>query len=348
MKPKRRPRLSLTLWFTVLLFVENLIAVGISSASVSLIISFVGESIVIAPEIMVLIFSLVLGTVLALVSNKLFLAPMRKLNDKMGQVAKGDFTVRVEQRTRVKEIANIYKNFNTMVSELASLETIQSDFVANVSHEFKTPLSAIEGYSMLLQGTKGVTKDQERYIDKILFNTKRLSDLVGNILLLAKLDNQTIKAKNKTYRLDEQIRQSIMLYEIAWTNKNLSLDVDLEAVQFTGTEDLMFHVWNNLLGNAIKFSPDNVPLEITLKKNGEKIIFTIMDNGPGINEKAINHVFDKFYQGDSAHKEEGSGLGLSLVARIVSINGGKVSVENRESGGAIFTVELLRNGKVQE
>ena len=340
MKNKRRPRLSLTLWFTVLLFVENLLAVGISTASVSIISSIAGESFEIAPELLVFLFSLVLGTVLALLSNKFFLAPMRRINDKMGLVAKGDFTVRLEDKTRIKEIDNIYKNFNTMVNDLGSLETIQSDFVSNVSHEFKTPLSAIEGYSMLLQGTGSVNDEQELYINKILFNVKRLSSLVGNILLLAKLDNQSIQANKKTFWLDEQIRQSIMLFEMAWTDKNLDLDVELDNVQYYGTEELTIHIWNNLIGNAIKFSPKDAKLSISLKKTNGKIIFKVADCGQGIDDNAMKHIFDKFYQGDSAHKEEGNGLGLSLVSRIVAINGGTVCAKNREEGGAEFTVEL--------
>lgn len=340
MKNTRRPRLSLTLWFTVLLFVENLLAVGISTASVSIISSIAGESFEIAPELLVFLFSLVLGTILALLSNKFFLAPMRRINDKMALVAKGDFTVRLEEKTRIKEIDNIYKNFNTMVNDLGSLETIQSDFVSNVSHEFKTPLSAIEGYSMLLQGADNVSEEQELYVNKILFNVKRLSSLVGNILLLAKLDNQSIQANKKTFWLDEQIRQSIMLFEMAWTDKNLDLDVELDNVQYYGTEELTIHIWNNLIGNAIKFSPNDAKLSILLKKINDKIIFKVADCGQGISDDAMKHIFDKFYQGDSAHKEEGSGLGLSLVLRIVAINDGSVYAKNREEGGAEFTVEL--------
>jgi signal transduction histidine kinase len=269
--------------------------------------------------------------------------PLRKLHLKMRQVSKGDFTAVMEDKSRIKEIDNIYKNFNLMVKELGALETIQSDFVSNVSHEFKTPLSAIQGYSMLLQGSKDISKEQEEYIEKILFNTERLSDLVGNILLLAKLDNQKIQTKATTFRVDEQIRQAILLQEIAWTKKNIYLDVELDSAEFFGTKELLFHVWNNIISNAIKFSPNNGKVMICLTKTQESLIFTVTDNGIGLSEEVLGHMYDKFFQGDGVHKSDGNGLGLSLAKRIVDMCGGKIFAENLEIGGCEFTVTLPYN-----
>ena len=338
MKKKSRPRLSMSLWFTALLFIENIAAVGIATASVSIINSAVPEGIKISPELLVFLFSLVIGVSLSLLSNKLFLMPLRRLHVKMRQVSKGDFTAVIDYKSRIKEIDNIYKNFNLMVKELGKLETIQSDFVSNVSHEFKTPISAIEGYSMLLQGAGGISEEQELYIQKILFNTQRLSTLVGNILLLAKLDNQNIQARRNKFRMDEQIRQAILLNEIAWSKKNIYLDVELDYAEFFGTEDLLLHVWSNLISNAVKFSPDGETVMICLTKTDKSLIFSIADRGIGLNDDVLEHMFDKFYQGDSAHKSEGNGLGLALVQRIVKMNNGKISAENLSGGGCEFMV----------
>ncbi len=330
--------IGLTFWYSLILFIENLIAVGISAASVTALKVF-GWDLMIAPEFLMLIFSVFLGCVLSFLTIKIFLRPLRELSAKMTLVSKGDFNLRLEGKTRVREIDNIWSSFNTMVEELGTIDTIQSDFISNVSHEFKTPISAIEGYSMLLQGC--TDKDmQSKYVDKILFNTKRLSNLVSSVLLLAKLDNQKIQPKFNMFRLDEQIRQSILSLEIAWTEKDIELDVNLEDIQFSGTEELLMHVWTNLLANAIKFSPKNGEIKISLIKQGKGVKFSISDNGPGINEENIENVFNKFYQGNTDHKGEGSGLGLSLAKQIVLINNGKIRVKNNINGGCTFEVEF--------
>lgn len=290
--------------------------------------------------IVLVITSTVVGTALTSLWSRYFLDPVKKLVAAMERIADGDFSVRLEDSSSAKEILEIYTGFNMMAHELQAVETLQSDFVSNVSHEFKTPINAIEGYATLLQGVEGASPEQSRYIDKILFNTRRLSQLVGNILLLSKVDNQTIQAKPTSFRLDEQIRQSIVLLEPEWEKKDIEFDVDLESMEYTGYENLLMHVWNNLIGNAIKFDPEGGFVGIGLKRQGNKAVFTIDDSGPGIPEEARKHVFNKFYQTDSSHKSEGSGLGLALVKQIVALSGGTVSTENRPEGGCRFTVEL--------
>ena len=178
------------------------------------------------------------------------------------------------------------------------------------------------------------------YVEKILFNTRRLSELVGNILLLSKVDNQTFPSKNARYRLDEQIRKTIVLLEPNWSAKEIDFDVDLAEVEYTGNESLMLHVWSNLIGNAIKFDPYGGMIRMRLASADGQIIYTIEDNGPGIDEEAQKHIFDKFYQSDSSHKEEGNGLGLALVKRILDNCGGNIVVENLPIAGCRFTVTL--------
>ena len=180
---------------------------------------------------------------------------------------------------------------------------------------------------------------QEKYIGKILSNTHRLSNLVGNILLLSKVDNQAIPTKPSTYRLDEQIRQAILQLEPEWEKKEIELDVELERSEYTGNEVLLMHVCNNLIGNAIKFDPQGGMVRIRLWKNDERILCTVEDNGPGIKPGDEAHIFDRFFQSDSSHKEEGNGLGLALVKQIVKAEGGQVTVANMEKG-CRFTIQL--------
>ena len=288
----------------------------------------------------VVIFAAIFGGVLTMILSKWIFHPITRLGRAMRQVAKGDFSVRLKDKHRLREIEEIYRNFNLMTQELGATEILQMDFVSNVSHEFKTPINAIEGYATLLHGaSEGVTEEQREYVEKILANTRRLSKLTSNILLLSKVDNQAILEKNR-FRLDEQIRQSILQLEPQWEAKELELEPELESLEIFGAENLLVHVWDNLIGNAVKFSPARGTLRITLEKRGGWAVFAVEDEGPGIAEGAQAHIFDKFYQQDSSHKEEGNGLGLALVRQIVELSGGTVRCENREEGGCRFTVTL--------
>ena len=283
---------------------------------------------------------LLIGILVTSQLSKFFFNPIKKLRTAMDKVADGDFSVRLEEKSSSKEIMEIYTGFNLMAHELSSTEILQTDFVSNVSHEFKTPINAIEGYSTLLQDADNLDEDQREYVDKILFNTKRLSSLVGSILLLSKLENQQIPSHQVEYRLDEQIRQSVVALEPAWEQKDIEFDVELDRVSYLGNEPMMRHVWDNLISNAIKFSPNGGAVKIHLVKKLKKLIFTVEDQGPGLSEEAQKHIFDKFYQADASHKQEGNGLGLALVKRILTIEKGQITAENCRSGGCRFTVIL--------
>ncbi|MDD6284523.1 MAG: HAMP domain-containing sensor histidine kinase [Firmicutes bacterium] len=284
--------------------------------------------------------SLLIGILVTGFMSKWFFDPIKKLTKAMEQVADGDFSVRLETKSSSKEIKEIYSGFNLMANELSKTEILQSDFVSNVSHEFKTPINAIEGYSTLLQDNDNLSGEQRQYVDKILFNTRRLSTLLGSILLLSKIENQSIPVNQVKYRLDEQIRQSIVALEPAWSKKEIEFDVEMDRVEYTGNEQMMHHVWDNLIGNAIKFNPECGMVRIRLNEQSGRVTFTVEDSGPGISEEAKRHIFDKFYQADSSHKEEGNGLGLALVKKILSVSGGEISVENISGGGCRFTVIL--------
>lgn len=293
------------------------------------------------PVLIFAIISLVIGSILTSFLSRMFFEPIRELGRAMSKVAAGDFEVQMEVKpTTSREIRDIYHGFNMMTQELRNTEILQTSFVSNVSHEFKTPINAIEGYSMLLQGSEDLSDQQQAYVEKIIFNTQRLSTLAGNILLLSKIENQSISTNQSRFRLDEQIRQSILSQEAAWAPKDLEFDVELERIAYYGSENLLYHVWDNLIGNAVKFSPTAGLIRIRLYPLGESIHFLIEDEGPGIQPEALRHIFDKFYQADSSHKEEGNGLGLALVKRILSIEGGTADAQNLLDGGCAFHVTL--------
>ena len=286
-----------------------------------------------------MIFNTLIAGLITSFINARLLEPITRLSKAMKEVSQGDFEQHLETNSRIAEVGESYQSFNVMTKELRATEVLQMDFVSNVSHEFKTPINAIEGYTMLLQGEE-LSQEQEEYVEKILFNTQRLSGLVGNILLLSKLENQNIPMKKTEYRLDEQIRQAFLSLETKWTEKEIGFQVELEEVKYTGNEGLFMHIWMNLLDNAIKFSPAKGTIMMFLKQEKDSVMFILEDEGPGIEDDVKTRIFDKFYQADGSHKAEGNGLGLALVKRIVDSAGGTIKAENREYGGCRFVVEL--------
>ena len=333
---------SLRIWLTLLVSGEVVVSILLALG-----LFFLLQDVIPMENVWLLLLDLTIvclavGSVVTLIVSKYIFAPIKKLGSAMERIADGDFSVRLEEKSSAKEIMEVYTGFNMMAQELSVTEILQTDFVSNVSHEFKTPINAIEGYSMLLQDGENLSAEQQTYIEKIVFNTRRLSSLVGSILLLSKLENQQIPTGKTKFRLDEQIRQSIVALEPVWEKKDLEFDVELKRVELVGNEPMLRHVWDNLIGNAIKFSPQGGVVTILLERNNGLLQFSITDQGPGISEQAQKHIFDKFYQGDSSHKEEGNGLGLALVKRILAFEDGTIHVENGSEGGAKFVVTLQK------
>ena len=339
-RQEQRNRFSLRTRLTALVTLEMLVCVLVAYGLDLLLNKVLPIQYEIPLEVELIGTCLLVGILVTSQLSKFFFNPIKKLRGAMDKVAEGEFSVRLEEKSSSKEIMEIYTGFNLMAHELSSMEILQTDFVSNVSHEFKTPINAIEGYSTLLQDADNLDQAQREYIDKILFNTQRLSSLVGSILLLSKLENQQIPSHRVEYRLDEQIRQSVVALESAWVQKDIELDVELDRVSYLGNEPMMRHVWDNLISNAIKFSPHGGTVKLLLVKKARKLIFTIEDQGPGLSEEAQKHIFDKFYQADASHKQEGNGLGLALAKRILTIEKGQITAENIPEGGCRFTVIL--------
>lgn len=337
---KEKIKFSLRTRMTVLVGIVVLFSILISFGISKLLEWLLPTSTSIPLLIQLNIFSLVIAILATHFLSKMFFDPIKELRLGMQKIADGKFDTRLETKSNSEEIQELFAGFNMMAGELGATEILQTDFVSNVSHEFKTPINAIEGYTMLLQSTDNIDETENEYIEKILFNTRRLSSLVSNILLLSKLENQSIQTHREKYALDEQIREDILALESLWEPKDIEFDVDLDAVRYYGNKNVLHHVWSNLLSNAIKFSPNGGTIKMRLFKENEKIVFYVEDSGPGLSEEAKKHLFDKFYQADTSHKEEGNGLGLALVKNIVSLCDGEISAENMKDGGCRFTVTL--------
>ena len=271
------------------------------------------------------------------------LTPLVKLSSASKEVARGNFDVTVSDSSKMEEVQSTFRNFNAMVRELKSISTLSSDFIANVSHEFKTPLSVIEGYAMLLQDDRLTAQEREDYLNKILVNTRRLNTLVGNILMLSKMETKPLPEQYTRFRLDEQLRQVVAQLEPQWSAKGISFRVRLDEVELLGWEQVLPYVWSNLISNAIKFSPSGSVIALTLLEQRECAVVTVSDRGCGMEPDVQERIFEKFYQGDTSHKAEGNGLGLALVRQIVELSQGVVEVESQPGKGSTFRVILPKS-----
>ncbi len=276
--------------------------------------------------------------ILALASNRM-LKPILKLTAATQRVAKGEFDVEVNIGSR-DEIGLLIKNFNQMTRELGRMEYLQKDFIRNVSHEFKTPIASIQGFAKLLQDQTLSPEERTEFSGIILDETERLSRLSSNILRLSKLENQNELTSKKEFLLDEQIRAVIVLLEHIWSQKNLDFNIKMDKTTYLGDEELLQQVWINLIENAIKFSHQSDCISISITQTERHIEVEIADNGVGMDEETTQRIFERFYQGNASHSLEGSGLGLSIVKRILALSNGEIQVKSRLNHGTSFLVKL--------
>ena len=340
MKKELTPRVTLRVKFFLICMAEFVVVVLLSELAGWLLRRWLGVTVSIPIFVWAILFSVVVGGAITKFITRSFIDPITQLGKAMKEVSDGNFQVTAQCHSRLKEVNDIYDSFNLMVKELGATETLQTDFISNVSHEFKTPINAIEGYASLLQDHQQSQAEQDAYIEKILFNTHRLSTLTGNILLLSKINNQSIHPQRTVFRLDEQVRQAIVALEQKWTEKDIDFDVELDKISYSGYESLLIHVWSNLIDNAIKFDPHGGMIALRLRQEDGFAVFTIDDNGPGVAPEDQERVFHKFYQSDSSRVMDGNGLGLPLVKKIVEFSGDTVTLENLPEAGCRFTVRL--------
>jgi len=268
--------------------------------------------------------------------------PLEQISVAAGRVAAGDFSPEISYHGEFEELENTFLNFNRMVKELNSVEIMRNDFIADVSHEFKTPLSAITGYATLLQEPELSEEERTEYIRKIFFNIDKLNDLTENILCLSKMEHQQFLETPSSFRLDEQLREAIVLLEPKWSAKKLELDLDLPELLFTGHSSLLFQVWTNLIGNAVKYTDAGGTIGVRLTEEPAFVTVTVSDTGIGMAEETKAHIFDKFYQGDTSRKSQGNGLGLSICKEIIRKCGGEITVESSLGSGSVFLVKLYK------
>jgi signal transduction histidine kinase len=231
-------------------------------------------------------------------------------------------------------------NINLMANELKNNEVLKTDFISSVTHELKTPLAVINNYSSLLT-QEGIDEESRiRYAKTVQQASKKLDDLISNILKLNKLENQTIKPDNAKFCLTETLAQSVLLYESACESKGIELDCDFDDVWMYSSENMLEIVFNNLISNAVKFTNNGGKVSITLKKKLDVAIVSVIDNGCGMTKETGARIFDKFYQGDTSRSSEGNGLGLALVKKVINVLGGEISVQSELNKGSTFIVKL--------
>jgi len=290
--------------------------------------------------------ALIATIVIHQVSCAKFDKPMRRLSRAMRKVAQGDFTVSVKPVHKQKKFDYMdlmFEDFNRMVQELASIETMKDDFIANVSHEIKTPLAVIRSYAGALQRENLSEDDRREYAKTIANASENLSTLISNILKLNKLENQEIVPNAEAYDLTRQLCDCALSHEEEWEKKSIDFDAQLEErVMILADESMLEIVFNNLIANAIKFTEPGGRIVLRQEKDGEDVVITVSDTGCGMDEETVCHIFDKFYQGDTSHSQEGNGLGLSLAKRVLEISGGTIGVRSTLGEGSEFIVRLKR------
>ncbi len=269
--------------------------------------------------------------------------PTKKILNATEKIAEGDFSTRLEikhEYGKYNEYDLIMENLNKMATELEKNEVLKTDFISNVSHEIKTPLAIIQNYATMLQDERLDSKTRTSYAKTLVGASKRISDLITNILKLNKLENQEIQEKPEKFNLTDAISDSVVEFETLIEKKNLELDCDFDDVTIFSSRSLLEIVWNNLISNAIKFTSDGGKINVSLKKINKNVEIKVSDTGCGMSSEVGAKIFEKFYQGDTSHSTQGNGLGLALVKKVIDILGGEISVQSQLNKGSTFTILL--------
>lgn len=269
--------------------------------------------------------------------------PILQLVKAMKQLSSGDFTIRlrrIEKGYEPYEIQQLKDTFNKTAEELNGTELLRKDFVNNFSHEFKTPIVSISGFADLLLEDDSSPEERREYLEIIRDESRRLAQLSNSVLLLNRIESQTILTDRTDFPLDEQLRQTVLVTQQKWKEKALDFDLTLPFCTYNGNEALLKELWLNLLDNAAKFSPDGGSVVVNLRIEKDGIVLSVTDHGCGMDEETRRHIFDQFYQGDTSHRTQGNGLGLAMAKKIALLHGGEIIVDSQPGNGSCFTVTL--------
>ena len=312
-------------------------------------ITFTGNDLASAAKLTmwnVVLISLVFAVIDALRRKYTVNRPVKRITEASEKMIKGDFSVRIQPISGFaadESFNDIIEGINKMAEELSGVETLRSDFIANVSHEMKTPLTVIQNYGRLLQTPDLPEEKRVEYAKAATDAARRLADMVTNILKLNRLENQQIYPKTENYDLGEQLCESLLQYESVWENENIEIETDIEeGVYISADSELLSLVWNNLLSNAFKFTDRGGNVSLSLSSEGRYAVVKVSDTGCGMTPEVGAHIFEKFYQGDGSRATVGNGLGLALVKRVVDIMQAEVSVESTVGVGSAFVVKIKR------
>jgi len=309
---------------------------------------FDAENIAVAAKLTfgnVLLITLLFGTIDYIRRKIMVDRPVRHITEATEKIMQGDFSVRVKQMhgAGMEGFNQIGTAINKMAKELSGTETLRTDFIANVSHELKTPLAVMGNYATMLQRPSITEEERHEYAKAISKTARRLAQLITNILKLNKLENQQFFPTPQEFDLGEQLCESLIGFEDAWEAKNLEIETDIEdGVRIQSDPELLSLVWNNLISNAVKFNRSGGTVGVCLKTEANYVIVSVRDTGCGMTPDVGKHIFEKFYQGDTSHATQGNGLGLALVKRVVDILNGEIGVQSVYGEGSTFTVKLKR------
>jgi len=299
--------------------------------------------------ILIYAICLLIGIFTIIMLKAVLVKPMHKMIEAVNELAKGNFDIRVklDGKEFAREVKEFAKSFNTAASELQSVEILRKDFVNNFSHEFKTPIVSIGGFAQLL-AEGNLTKDEsEEYIQIIISESNRLAALASNVLELSKIESQVILTDKKVFCVSEQIRRAILMMDSKCSSKNLEFDLQLEEIDYYGNAKLLNQVWINLLDNAIKFSPNSGTLFVKTYSSQNTFTFQVRDQGPGMNDRTKEHIFDKFYQGDTSHASEGNGLGMTMVQKVLALHNGKIKIDSIIGNGTTISITLPKQNEYE-
>jgi len=272
--------------------------------------------------------------------------PTKIITEAAEKIMSGDFSVRIQpmQSSGMEGFHQIATAINKMAEELGSVETLRTDFIANVSHEMKTPLAVMQNYGTLLQAPDLSEEKRIEYAKGVTDGSRRMADMMTNILKLNRLENQQIYPQASEFDLGEQLCECLLQYESVWEKANIEIETDIaEDVKVKADAELLSHVWNNLFSNAFKFTPSGGTVKVLLTATDHHAIVKVTDTGCGMTPEVGAHIFEKFYQGDTSHSVQGNGLGLALVKRVIDIMQGEIGVESTVGVGTTFTVKIRRN-----